>query len=81
MRLELTKIGNSRGIRIPKPLIEQCGFGQDVEARVTAGGLLLAPTQAPRKGWKRAFLESGSLHDRPQLDHAPNEFDDQEWSW
>ena len=54
MRLELTRIGNSRGIRIPKPLIEQCGLGDVVElgsrrrlgdrassrARVTAGSRL-----------------------------------------
>src|ERR1035441_7905794 len=29
MRTELVRIGNSRGIRIPKPLIEQCGFRSD----------------------------------------------------
>jgi len=28
MKVELIRIGNSRGIRIPKPLIEQCGLGR-----------------------------------------------------
>jgi antitoxin MazE len=81
MLLELTKIGNSRGIRIPKPLIEQCGFTDAVEARLTSDGLVLAPAHIPRKGWKRAFMESGSDHDTLQLDHAMNEFDTEEWSW
>jgi len=30
MKTQLVQIGNSRGIRIPKPLIEQCGFGDTV---------------------------------------------------
>ncbi|MGA7931108.1 MAG: hypothetical protein WCA20_34580 [Candidatus Sulfotelmatobacter sp.] len=39
MRLELTRIGNSRGIRIPKPLIAQCGLGDVVDVRLTEEGL------------------------------------------
>jgi antitoxin component of MazEF toxin-antitoxin module len=34
MRIELVAIGNSRGVRIPKPLIEQGGLGDTVELRV-----------------------------------------------
>ncbi len=49
MKLELTRIGNSRGIRIPKPLIAQCGLGDVVEIRVTPEGLVIAPNRAPRQ--------------------------------
>ncbi len=42
-RLELTRIGNSPGIRIPKPLIAQCGLGEVVRVRVTKEGLVIAP--------------------------------------
>ena len=31
MKTELVRIGNSRGIRIPKPIIEQCRLGDTVE--------------------------------------------------
>ena len=34
MKTNLIRIGNSRGIRIPKPFIEQCGLGETVELRV-----------------------------------------------
>ncbi len=34
MNTELVRIGNSRGVRIPKPFIEQCGLGETVELRV-----------------------------------------------
>lgn len=39
------RIGNSRGIRIPKPLIEQCGLGEAVDLRVEDG----APGHRPRR--------------------------------
>src|SRR5260370_215545 len=58
MRLELTRIGNSRGIRIPKPLIAQCGLSDVVEARVTPEGLVIAPHLAPRHAWNHAFPAS-----------------------
>jgi antitoxin component of MazEF toxin-antitoxin module len=31
VRASLVRIGNSRGLRIPKPVLEQCGFGIEVE--------------------------------------------------
>jgi hypothetical protein len=43
MRLELTRIGNSRGIRILKPLIAQCGLGDVVDVRLTEEGLVIVP--------------------------------------
>ncbi|MGA7216853.1 MAG: AbrB/MazE/SpoVT family DNA-binding domain-containing protein [Candidatus Sulfotelmatobacter sp.] len=54
MRLELTRIGNSRGIRIPKPLIAQCGLRDVVELRVTPEVLVIAPYLSPRDGWREA---------------------------
>ncbi|MGA9545388.1 MAG: AbrB/MazE/SpoVT family DNA-binding domain-containing protein [Candidatus Sulfotelmatobacter sp.] len=82
MRLELTRIGNSRGIRIPKPLIAQCGLGDVVEVRVTPEGLVIAPHRAPREGWKEAFAASRPLEREMLLDGVPpNAFDDEEWTW
>jgi len=82
MRLELTRIGNSRGIRIPKPLIAQCGLGDVVELRVTPEGLVIAPHRAPREGWKETFGASRSGEREMLLDGVPpNAFDDEEWTW
>lgn len=30
MQTKIVKIGNSQGIRIPKKVLEQCGFGSSV---------------------------------------------------
>jgi antitoxin MazE len=82
MKVELTRIGNSRGIRIPKPLIAQCGLGDVVEMRVTPEGLVIAPHRAPRHGWKQAFALSRPEEHEMLLDRvSPNAFDSEEWKW
>jgi antitoxin MazE len=83
MQLELTRIGNSRGIRIPKPLIEQCRLGKVVEVHVTPKGLLIAPQRTPRLGWKEAFAASVSpQREELLLGRVPgNKFDSEEWEW
>ena len=82
MRLELTRIGNSRGIRIPKPLIAQCGLGDVVEVRITEEGLVIAPHRAPRAGWKQSFAASNAAELETLLDSAsPNAFDGEDWKW
>jgi antitoxin MazE len=83
MRTEIVRIGNSRGIRIPKPLIEQCGFGDQVELRVQEGCLVISVGRRIRDGWEAAFLAAGSsLLDERLLESATeNEFDRREWRW
>ena len=54
MKTKLVRIGNSRGVRIPKPLIEQAGLEEDVEIEVTKGGILIGPVREPRAGWEEA---------------------------
>ncbi len=82
MKAELTRIGNSRGIRIPKPLIAQCGLGDVVELRVTPAGLVIAPHRAARSGWRQAFAAAGPADDSLLLAEGPaNAFDIEEWKW
>jgi len=83
MRAELVRIGNSRGVRIPKPLIEQCGLGHTVELRVENDCLVISPERRPRQGWEEAFRAAGpAVHDELLLETGdPNEFDRKEWQW
>lgn len=83
MKTELVRIGNSRGIRIPKPLIEQCGLGQTVELQVANDCLIISPERQPRQGWDDAFRASGQAgHDELLLEVTePDEFDHKEWRW
>jgi antitoxin MazE len=82
MKVELIRVGNSRGIRIPKPLIEQCGFKDTVELRVDHDRLVIAPARLPRDGWEEAFRAAGSsVHDDLLLDTPASQFDREEWRW
>lgn len=83
MKAELVRIGNSRGIRIPKPLIEHCGFGNAVEIRVERDRLIISPERHPRQSWGEAFRASGpAAADELMLEFdGSNEFDREEWRW
>ncbi len=55
----LVKIGNSQGIRIPKPLIEQARLeGKELKLLIVNEGLLITPENAVRAGWKQAIEQS-----------------------
>lgn len=82
MLLSLVKIGNSRGIRIPKTVIDQCHFENDVECEVQSGTLILKPSRVPRQGWNEAFLTMSHSGDDALIDqNRPTEWDRSEWVW
>jgi antitoxin MazE len=82
MRTELIRIGNSRGVRIPKPLIEQAGLSSRVLLRVENGRIVISPEHRPREKWDEAFRCAGSSsEDEIFFDALPNAFDEQEWRW
>jgi antitoxin MazE len=83
MKVELVRIGNSRGIRIPKPLIEQCGLGDTVELRVERHCLVISADRQARQGWEKAFREAGSASTDEILlgNGTTNDFDLEEWHW
>ena len=82
MKARIVRIGNSQGVRIPKPLLEQAGLSGEVELRVEPEGLLLAAITAVRDGWADA---AHLLHERGDdglLDECPaTEFEESEWQW
>jgi antitoxin MazE len=82
MKTRIVRIGNSRGVRIPKPLLTQAGLGEEVELRVEAGAIRIESLAVPRAGWAEAAeslaaLEGGGLLDAP----TPTRFDEEEWEW
>jgi antitoxin MazE len=79
MKTRLVRIGNSRGLRLPKPLLEQAGLEDEVEIRVEQGALVIAPVATRRAGWAEAAAKFGPS---PLLD-APSatRFDEGEWVW
>jgi antitoxin MazE len=83
MKTELIRIGNSRGVRIPKPMIEEAGLTDKVDLRVENQRLIISPERRPREGWEAAFRAAGpSTQDELLLESlGENEFDRKEWKW
>ncbi len=84
MKTKVVRIGNSRGIRLPKPIIEQCGFEDEVEMEVHSRKLVIRSSSRPREGWARAFAGMGECGDDELLDgvaEARTEWDEEEWEW
>ncbi len=80
MKARIVRIGNSRGIRIPKPLIEQTGLGENVEIAVQGNALVISPVGRPRAGWDEAFRAMAGHGDDELLDGArPTRWDEDEW--
>ncbi len=81
MKVKLIPIGNSKGIRIPKALLDQCGFGDAVDLEVREGSLVLRPAPSVRAGWDEAFKTmAADGDDRLEAWPAPA-WDDSEWEW
>lgn len=83
MKTQLVRIGNSRGIRIPKPITEECGLGDTMDIRVEQNRLVISAEHKPRQGWEEALrLAAPPPVDDAWLDSALNDnFDNHEWTW
>ncbi|NCO43452.1 MAG: AbrB/MazE/SpoVT family DNA-binding domain-containing protein [Armatimonadetes bacterium CG_4_10_14_3_um_filter_66_18] len=64
MHVSLVQIGNSRGIRIPKRILDQCEITDAVDLAVKGRKIVLEPlTRKPRDGWAAAATRMHELGD------------------
>ena len=84
MRTRIVKIGNSRGIRIPKPLIKGAGLEDEVDITVHDNSLIVSPASRPREGWDEAFKEMGVRDDDFLINGDQvtwSDWDKDDWEW
>ena len=84
MRARIVKIGNSQGIRIPKPILEQSGIIEDVDIEVENNQIIIRPLLNPRTGWDKAFRQMAENGDDMLMDSDKpilHSWDDTEWQW
>jgi len=82
MKTRLVRIGNSRGIRLPKPLILEAGLEDVIELEVRVGAVVLWAAKGPRPGWAEAARALREREGEVLLDPpAPTRFDEEEWEW
>jgi antitoxin MazE len=82
MRANLIRIGKTRGIRIPEPLLGKAGPRGTVEFLAEKGRLAFRPDRSPRQRWEEAFAATAERGDDGFLPgKISNAFDRDEWKW
>jgi antitoxin MazE len=84
LRARIIRIGNSRGIRLPRAVLEECQLGATVDLSVEGGVLVVRPVPSPRAGWDEAFSAMAAVGDDVLLDAETSlgtTFDEQDWEW
>jgi antitoxin MazE len=81
MKVSIVRIGNSKGIRIPKPVLDQCDITEAVDLQVDGKRIVLAPARSkPRQGWATAARRMHQADDDQLL--IPDAFEeDVEGEW
>ena len=81
-KTRIVRIGNSRGIRLPKLLLDQAELPEEVELRAEPGRIVVSAATRPRAGWA---AKAQSMHQRGDDvlldDSAPTRFDETDWRW
>jgi len=75
MDVSVIKIGNSRGIRLSKDLLERYNIRDKVELIAEKGYIIIRPKPEPRKGWDKAFRQMHAAGDDQLL--IPDVFEDE----
>lgn len=84
MKASIVKIGNSRGIRIPKPVFEQCGFKEEVELEIQDDKLIIYQSSKVRENWEESFKSMADRGD-DMIDNdyleVSTEWEKNGWEW
>jgi len=82
MIINIVPIGNSRGIRIPKTILEQCDIENEVELEVENGKIIIEPIKRiPRKGWNESFSQMAKVKEDTLLVDDTIDLEMEDWEW
>lgn len=83
MKIKLINIGNSKGLRLPKTIIQQYKLGEDIQVELQEDGILLKPLTKLRTGWLEQFEKAVKPIEQQEKNwmEARNRFDKEEWTW
>ena len=84
VKTRIIKMGNSKGVRIPKPILEQLALGEEVELLVRGDELVIRPGKRPRSGWEDQFQRMAERGDDRLLDEetvSSTRWGQDEWEW
>ena len=76
MRLNVIKVGNSRGLRIPKAILDEYEIEETVELSLKDGYIELRPSKTVRENWKELLAQM--TNDVEEEERIPDVFEDEE---
>jgi antitoxin MazE len=80
---KIIAIGNSRGIRLPKQIIDELELGDAVELETRGREVIIRPARDLHEGWEASAIE---MHGRGG-DHlligelSASSWDESDWTW
>jgi antitoxin MazE len=81
-KTRIVRIGNSKGIRVPKMLLEHAQLPDEVELQAEQGRLIVRAARGARAGWTEAARRMRARDDDQLLDaNTSSRFDEKEWQW
>ena len=57
MEVSIIKIGNSKGLRLSKEVLNRYNIKDRVELILEKGYMVLRPIHTPREGWEEQFVQ------------------------
>jgi len=83
MKARIIQIGNSRGVRLPKALLEEAHLTEEVQIEAGPNQIVIRSLHVPREGWESAFRLMAERGDDVLGDDVATltSFDDTEWKW
>ena len=84
IKVKIIRIGNSKGIRLSKSLIEQYDMKDEVLLETKKDAIVIRPVDNPRAGWEKSFATMRRRGDDVLLDEGTEpeaDWDKEEWHW
>ena len=84
VKVKIIRIGNSKGIRLSKSLIEQYNMKDEVLLEAKKDSIVIRPVENPRADWEESFEKMRLRGDDVLLDNGTeleSEWDKTEWQW
>jgi len=80
MEVSIIKIGNSKGLRLPKTILKKYDIKDSVELVLEEEQIVIKPVSKKREGWDKAFEKmSQNKEDNPVMDDVFEDEDFEEW--
>ena len=82
MIINIVPIGNSKGIRIPKAILDQCDIENEVDLEVENGKIIIEPIKRiPRNGWTESLIQMAETGEDQLLFEDTIDLEMEDWEW